>query len=344
MGVNLKDLLIRAEIGLSDLGGKKVAVDANNTVMQFLSTIRLPTGEPLRDSKGSITSHLSGLFYRNLNLLKAGVRPVYVFDGPEKPFKERVIAERIERRKQAEAKYAAALAEGRHEEASSYATQTARLTPDLISESKELLAALGIPWVQAPSEAEAQCAHLARKKDVYATVSQDFDSLLFGTPILIRNLNVAGRRKLPKKKIYVQVKPELIDLDENLRTLGVTRAQLIIIALLVGTDYNPGIKGIGPKKALALVKSKKTLRNVLAEVAWDYDIPAESILQLFLNPRVEESYKLSWSGIDEEKVIDLMVNKHEFALERIKSQLSPEKEKNTKGASHRDQTGLGKFI
>lgn len=339
MGTKLKDILITAEIELSDLGGKKVAVDAYNTIMQFLSTIRLPDGQPLKDSKGNITSHLSGLFYRNLNLLKAGIKPVYVFDGPEKPFKEHVVAERIERRKKAEEKYKIAIEAGDLEAASSYATQTARLTSDIIAESKELLDALGIPWLQAPSEGEAQCAFMAKNKDVYATISQDFDTLLFGSPILIRNLNISGRRKLPKKQIYVQVKPEQIELAENLKALGINQEQLVIIALLVGTDYNPGIIGYGPKKALALVKETKTLKKTFEKVKWDYEIPAESIMQLFLKPHIEEHYKLAWHEINADKVIDIMVNRHDFSLERIKNQLEPKEEKKPK-----HQTGLSKFF
>jgi len=339
MGVNIKDILIKSEVELSDLNNKRVAVDAHNAVMQFLGTIRLPDGQPLKDSKGNITSHLSGLFYRNLNLLRAGIKPVYVFDGTEKPFKEHVIAERIERRKKAEEKYKAAFEAGNMEAASSYASQTARMTSDIITESKEILEALGIPWVQAPSEGEAQCAFMAKNKDVYATVSQDFDALLFGTPILIRNLNVSGRRKLPKKQVYIQVKPEQIDLQESLKNLGINQEQLITIALLVGTDYNPGIMGIGPKKALALVKETKTLKKTLEKVDWDYEIPAESIMQLFLKPHVEEHYKLAWHEINVDKVVDIMVNRHDFSLDRIKNQFEPKEEKKPKS-----QLGLSKFF
>lgn len=338
MGINLKDILISSEVELSDLSGKKVAVDAYNTIMQFLSTIRLPDGSPLRDSKGNITSHLSGLFYRNMNILKAGVKPVYVFDGPEKPFKEYVVAERIERRKKAEEKYKEAIQAGDIETAAMHATQTAQLTSDIIEESKELLEALGIPWIQAPSEGEAQCAFLAKKGDVYATVSQDFDSLLFGSPILIRNLNIVGRRKLPKKHIWVKIKPERYDLQENLHALHINQEQLITIALLVGTDYNPGIPGFGPKRALALVKETKTLKYTLEKIKWDYEIPAESIMQLFLKPKIEENYKLHWHDIDVDKVIDIMVNRHDFSLERIKSQLEKEEKK------PKNQTGLDKFF
>jgi len=327
MGTNLRDILVISEIEMSGLAGKKVAVDAHNAIMQFLSTIRLPDGQPLKDSRGNITSHLSGLFYRNLNLLRAGIKPVYVFDGLEKPFKERVIAQRIERRRIAEVKYKEAVDAGEVERASSFASQTARLTSEIIEESKQLLEAMGIPWIQAPSEGEAQCAFLCKNKDVYAAVSQDFDTILFGSPLLIRNLNVTGKRKLPKQQVYVTIKPEMIDLKENLNSLDLTQEQLITIGLLVGTDYNPGIKGIGPKKAIALVKETKTLKKTLEQVKWDYEIPAESILQLFLKPNVTEHYKLSWGEINKDKIIDIMSNKHDFSLERINNQLEPKEEK-----------------
>jgi flap endonuclease-1 len=179
---------------------------------------------------------------------------------------------------------------------------------------------MGIPIVQAPSEGEMQAAYIAKKGDAYASASQDYDSLLVGSPRLIRNLNISGKRKLPNKEVYVEIKPELIELEEVLRSLGITREQLIIIGILVGTDYNPeGIEGIGPKKALKLVKEKKNLKEILKEVEWKFDVKAEDIYNFFLNPPVTDDYKLEWKHPNEEGIIKFMVEEHDFSEERVKN-------------------------
>jgi len=225
---------------------------------------------------------------------------------------------REEMKKEAEEKMKEALEKG--EEAIKYAQATARVNEEIVEGAKKLLELMGIPVVQAPSEGEMQAAYIAKKGDAYASASQDYDSLLVGSPRLIRNLNITGKRKLPNKEVYIEVKPELIELEEVLKTLGITREQLIIIGILVGTDYNPeGVEGIGPKKALKLVKEKKTLENVLKEVEWKFDVRAEDIYNFFLNPPVTDDYKLEWKQPDEEGIIKFMVEEHDFSEERVRN-------------------------
>jgi flap endonuclease-1 len=318
MGVNLRGIIIPKEIELEDLRGKSIAIDAYNAIMQFLSIIRLRTGEPLRDSKGRVTSHLSGIFYRNANLLKAGIRPCYVFDGPEKPFKEKVIEEREERRKEAERRYREALKAGKEEEALIYAQQIARVTDEVVESSKSLLQAMGIPWIQAPSEGEAQCAFLCKRKECWAVGSQDWDSLLFGAPRLVRNLNIVGRRKLPRKQVWIKVRPELVELRDVLEELGISKEQLLILGLLVGTDYNPGgVKGIGPKTALKLVRECKSLNKIMKKVDWKFEISPEELYDWYLNPRIKEDYKLSWERVDPPRIYEILCEEHDFSRERI---------------------------
>jgi len=328
MGVQIGSIIPKKEIEVKDLVGKKIAIDAFNALYQFLAIVRdKDTGEPLKDSKGRITSHLSGLFYRTVNLIEEGIKPVYVFDGEPPKFKKVTQERREEIKKEAEEKLRLAIEEGRIEDVLKYAQATARLTKELVDDAKKLLELMGIPYVQAPSEGEMQAAYMAKKGDVWASASQDYDSLLVGSPRLIRNLNLTGRRKLPNKEVYVEIKPELIELEEVLKNLGITREQLILIGLLVGTDYNPeGIENIGPKKALKLVKEKKTLENILKEIEWKFDVSAQEIYDFFLNPPVTDNYNLVWKEPNEEGLIKFMVEEHNFSEERIRNAIEKVKQ------------------
>jgi len=313
MGVNLKDLVPKKEVELTSLSGKKIAIDAFNACYQFLSIIRdKMTGELLRDSKGRITSHLSGLFYRTSNLIEVGIKPAYVFDGEPPEFKKKVIEERERAKEEARKKWEEALERG--EKAITYAQATSILTEEMVEECKKLLEYMGVPYVQAKSEGEAQCAYMCKKGVVWASASQDYDSILFGSPRLVRNLSITGKRKLPRKEIYIEIKPEIVELDEVLRSLGINREQLIMIGLLIGTDYNEGIKGIGPKTALKIVKEKE-LGEIMKGFEWGVEI--EEIYNFFLNPKVTDDFKLEWKFPDREKIIKFMVDEHDFSLERV---------------------------
>ncbi|MFA4719161.1 flap endonuclease-1 [Pyrococcus kukulkanii] len=319
MGVPIGELIPKKEIELENLYGKKVAIDALNAIYQFLSTIRQRDGTPLMDSKGRITSHLSGLFYRTINLMEAGIKPAYVFDGKPPEFKKKELEKRKEAREEAEVKWREALARGDMEEARKYAQRATRVNEMLIEDAKKLLELMGIPVVQAPSEGEAQAAYMASKGHVYASASQDYDSLLFGAPRLVRNLTMTGKRKLPGKNVYVEVKPELVVLDEVLSSLKLTREKLIELAILVGTDYNPGgIKGIGPKKALEIVRHSK---DPLAKFQKQSEVDLYAIKEFFLNPPVTDEYKLQWKEPDEEGILKFLCDEHDFSEERVKNGL-----------------------
>ncbi|MBL7160201.1 MAG: flap endonuclease-1, partial [Candidatus Aenigmarchaeota archaeon] len=258
MGIQLSKLVKGSEIEIEYLRGRTIAVDAFLWMHQFLSIIRGYDGTPLKTSKGKISSHISGICYRSAKLIEAGVNLVWVFDGPKPEFKY-VVSERRTVREEAEKRWKKALAAGKMDEARSAAQQTATVNKEMIEDSKKLLEYMGIPFVQAPSEGEAQCAHMCKSKVVYGSASQDFDSLMFGSSLLIRNLSITGKRKVPRKKYYVEVKPELIELERVLKELGINQDQLILVGMLIGSDFNPGIHGIGPKKALKIVKEEKTL-------------------------------------------------------------------------------------
>ncbi|MFP4115741.1 MAG: flap endonuclease-1 [Candidatus Aenigmatarchaeota archaeon] len=336
MGVDLSNLAGPEETSLETFKGRTVALDALNMLYQFLSIIRQPDGEPLKDSKGRVTSHLSGVFYRTAKLEENEIRPFYVFDGEPPEFKESVNEKRRERRKEAKKKYEKALERGETEKAKKYAQQAVTVQEEMINQTKKLLDGMGIPWIQAPSEGEAQAAFMARRGEAWAVGSQDFDSLLFGAPILIRNLTITGKRKLPGKNTYREVRPEKIKLEETLEELGVNREQLIIIGILVGTDYTPGgVKGIGPKKALKLVKKQGNLRSVLERFDWPFDKDPEDIVNFFMEPPVNKDYELTWREPDTEDIKNFLCNEHDFSEDRIEKPIKRLKESRSGGKQSR---------
>lgn len=316
MGVDLGDLFERKEIELSELKGKVIAIDAYNTLYQFLSIIRQRDGTPLLDSSGEITSHLSGFLYRTTNLIEEGIKPVYVFDGAPPAFKNNTIEERKKIRTEAKEKWDEAKAKGDEEAAFKHAQASSRIGGNMIEDAKLLLGFMGIPVIQAPSEGEAQAAFMVRNKDAYAAGSQDYDALLFGASIVVRNLAVTGKRKLPGKSVYVDVKPESIELENGLLKLEISREQLIDIAILVGTDYNEGIKGIGPKKALKLIKKHGSIEGALDELNTEIKNLAE-IRALFLNPDVTADYELKWKKPDAQAIVKFLCAGHDFSEARV---------------------------
>jgi len=326
VGVNIREIIPSTaveNIDLDSLRYKVIAVDAYNALYQFLAAIRQPDGTPLMDSKGRITSHLSGLFYRTINLFEHGLKVVYVFDGKPPEMKKGEIERRRKLRAEAMQKYMYAVSRGEIEAARRYAQASSTLTSEMVNDAKRLLEAMGIPYVNAPAEGEAQAAFMTRRGDAWATASQDYDSLLFGSPRLVRNLTITGKRKLPRKNIYVEIAPELVMLDKLLRELGLTRQQLIVLGILVGTDYNPeGVKGIGPKTALRMVKSYRSIEKLLEAIRPKMSEDPVKIYEYFLNPPVNEDYKLEWRQPRDEQVYKILVDEHDFNPERVKNALN----------------------
>ncbi|MEM1551941.1 MAG: flap endonuclease-1 [Candidatus Bathyarchaeia archaeon] len=331
MGVNLRDIVPKTVIRLEDLSGKSIAIDAYNALYQFLAIIRQPDGTPLKDSSGRITSHLSGLLYRTSNLVELGIKPIYVFDGVPPALKEVEIKRRMRAKEEALIKYEQALKEGRVEEARMYAQATASLKDYMAEDSKRLLDLMGIPWIQAPSEGEAQAAHVVKRGDADYCASQDYDSLLFGAPRLVRNVTISGRRKLPGKNVYIEVEPEVIELEQVLKECEITHEQLIDVGILVGTDFNPeGIKGLGPKTALKLIKEYGSLENALPHIKnAEFPVEPQKIKEIFLHPKVTDNYKIEWREPDVEGVINFICRERDFSEDRVRKAL----EKMQKGIS-----------
>ena len=343
LGVNLRDLVPKTAVKLEDLGGKSIAIDAYNALYQFLAIIRQPDGTPLKDSRGIVTSHLSGLIYRTSNLVEMGIKPIYVFDGIPPALKEVEIRRRMKAKEEALIKYEYALKEGKMEEARVYAQATSRVKDYMAEDSKKLLDLMGIPWIQAPSEGEAQAAHLAKREDADLCGSQDYDSLLFGAPKLIRNVTISGRRKLPGKNVFIEVVPEVVELENVLTECGITHEQLVDVGILVGTDFNPeGIRGLGPKTALKLIKEYGNLENTLPHLK-NAEFPAEPqrIREIFLSPKVTDNYQIIWREPDIEGVVDFICKQRDFSEDRVRKAI----EKMQDGAKKlRGKTTLEKWF
>jgi len=318
MGLKLSKLVVKHQIKLESLRGRIIAIDAYNALYQFLALIRLRYGVPLTDKYGRVTSHLNGLLFRTVRLVEAGIRPVYVYDGRPPQLKSKTLEERVEKKKEAEVKWKEAVAKGDLRDAWAKAVQTSRLTKSMAEDSKKLLNYMGIPWVQAPSEGEAQAAYMTQAGDVWASASQDYDSLLFGSLRLVRNLTITGKKFLRKTPGYYKLKPELIKLDETLRELDLTREQLVDMCILMGTDYNEGVKGIGPVKAYKLIKKYGTLERVLEGESISLGADIDAIRNIFLNPPATADYELKWEDVDEDGLIEFLVEERGFQRERVK--------------------------
>ena len=322
MGVLLTPIVLKQTVALDDLRGRRLAVDAHGELYQFLALIRLHDGTPLRDGHGRITSHLSGLFYRTTRLITdVALQLVFVFDG--RPPVEK--AAEIQRRRAVRERYEKEADDARRAgdlaTAYSKSTMTSRLTSEMIADAKQLLQLMGLPIVQAPSEAEAQAAHMAQRGDVWAAASKDYDSLLFGAARLVRFLTITGKEFLPSQGAFRPITPEVIELPQMLDALGITRAQLIDLGLLVGTDFHPGIKGIGPKKALALVTRHGSLEHMPSDIREAFGADLDRLRQIYLAPEVHDRYSVESGRCDVDGVVRFLCDERAFGRDRVMAAL-----------------------
>lgn len=292
------------------------AIDAYNALYQFLTGIRQPNGDPLMDNEGRITSHLNGLLFRSANLIEKNITPIYIFDGKPPEFKRKTLDERNKIREHAKEEWTKAKEEGDDITAYKHAMASTKVDTYIINTSKELLTALGIPWIQAPGEGEAQASFMTQNGDATFAVSQDYDSLLFGCETLVRNITISGKRKVHGK--IISLYPERISLRNVLPALDITREELIQIALLVGTDYNSGVMGIGPKKAIKIVKNGN-FEDKIAES--ENSAEPKVLINYFLHPDITTEYSIKKTEINRDDVYDLLCNRHGFSYERIEAGL-----------------------
>jgi len=323
MGLNLKSLVIREKTKLEFFSNKVIAIDAYNAIYQFLASIRGPDGLQLTDQEGRITSHLSGLFYRNINFLSLGIKPIWVFDGKPPSLKTAEIERRRQIKKDATVKYEKAIAAGEMEEARKYAQQTTSMKDGMVKESKQLLTNFGIPYIDAPSEGEATAAHLTNTGQAFASASQDFDSILLGAKRLVRNFTNSGRRKIPNRNTYIEIEPEIIETAKTLESLQVTKEQLVDIGILIGTDFNPdGFERVGPKTALKWIKQHSRLEDIPQIQEQLQKLDYEQIRKIFLEPEVAKVDEINFEQVNYEGISNYLVQERSFSEDRVQSSLN----------------------
>ena len=318
MGFNLSPLVVKRQLTLDDLRGRSLAVDANNMLYQFLALIRMRDGRPFTDSKGHVTSHLLGLLLRTTRLIADyDIRPVFVFDGRPPQLKMRTLEIRREYREKARKAWETALSRGDYSTAWSKAVTMNSLTQPMQDDAKKVLTMLGVPYVQAPQEAEAQAAHMAIRGDVWAANSRDYDSVLFGSPRLVRYVTISGQEFLPSKGIARPLIPELIELQKLLTSLEITREQLVDLAILVGTDFNSGIKGVGPKTALKLIKAHGTLEGLPERYKSELPENLRELREIFLKPVITHEYEIRFKGLDEDALRQFLCGERSFSRDKV---------------------------
>ena len=340
MGTAIGELVEREEIALDFLNGRKVGVDSYNIIYQFLSSIRGQDGTPLMDSEGRVTSHLTGLLYRTVNLLEKGIKPVFIFDGEPHKLKSETIKERKKIRTEAIEKHEKALKEGKLEEAKKYGARALKLTDEMVEDAKKLLNYMGLPVVQAPSEGEEQISGMVASGDLYGCVSQDFDPLLFGCPILLRNIAITGKRKVPNKDLYIEVNPEKVELETLLKQLKINREKLIWLGILIGTDFNEKFPRVGPKTALALVQKHNSFEGIIKETNHSPDFDYHEVEGIFLKPEFKKEYKIEFKLPEKDKVKDFLCRKHDFGEERVENALN---KLEAKASEKGEQSRLGQW-
>ena len=307
MGVKFKDIVSPEEINLKDLEGRTVAIDAYNTIYQFLSGIRQRDGSPLMDQNGNVTSHLSGILYRTASIVDKGIKPIYVFDGESHEHKAKTLEQRRAIKEEAMEKWEEAKAAGNIEEARKFAIRTSRMSPYILESSKELLDYMGIPYVQAVGEGEAQGAYMVNQGDAWAVASQDYDCLLFGAPRIVRNLTLSGGLS----------NLEYLELEKVLEELDLSREQLIDVALMVGTDFNEGIHGIGAKTGIKLIRNN-SLEDVLVQKGiTDVEVEPDELRDIFLKHDVNTDYKIKFKSAKTDKLLEFMCEEHGFSESRV---------------------------
>ena len=319
MGVNLRPLIEIDTIAMKELKNKVITVDASNVLHQFLSTIRGPDGSPLKDPNGIVISHLVGLFYRTIRVLNEFlIKPIYVFDGEMPDLKTDVIRKRARRREKAREKWIQAREAGDEKKAYREAVRSAYLDNQMLDDAKRLLDLLGLPTVQAPSEAEAQCAYMTKNEVVFAMNSRDYDSLLFGAEKLLRHLTISNKENV-----------EIIILENFLQRNCITIEQLVDIGILMGTDYNNGIYGVGPKTALKLIKEHNKIENIPDKYVNKLEVDYQDIRKLFLDPPITTNYELKFKEPDREGIIRFLCDEKGFPRDRVTNNL--EKQVNCEG-------------
>ncbi|KAG7300715.1 Elongation of fatty acids protein 2 [Plutella xylostella] len=304
------------ECDIKNYFGRKIAIDASMSLYQFLIAVR-SEGNQLTTVNGEPTSHLMGTFYRTIRLVENGIKPVYVFDGKPPEMKSHQLDKRAERREEAEKELQKATEAGDQASIDKFNRRLVKVTRQHGEEARELLRLMGVPTVEAPCEAEAQCAELVKAGKVFAVATEDMDALTFGSTVLLRHLTFSEARKMPVQEFH---------LDQVLDGLGLKQEEFIDLCILLGCDYCGSIRGVGPKRAIDLIRQHRSLEQVLKNIDtakyqppedWSY----QDARRLFLTPEVAKAddVQLKWSDPDEEGLVKFLCGDRQFSEERVRN-------------------------
>ncbi|XP_030956959.1 flap endonuclease 1 isoform X2 [Quercus lobata] len=313
--------------------GRKIAIDASMSIYQFLIVVGRSGTEMLTNEAGEVTSHLQGMFSRTIRLLEAGMKPVYVFDGKPPDLKKQELAKRYSKRADATEDLEEAKEAGDKEAIEKFSKRTVKVTKQHNDDCKRLLRLMGVPVIEAPSEAEAQCAALCKSGQVYAVASEDMDSLTFGAPRFLRHLMDPSSRKVPVMEF---------EIAKILEELNLTMDQFIDLCILSGCDYCDSIRGIGGMTALKLIRQHGSIENILENINKERfqipdDWPYQEARRLFKEPLVctdEEQLEIKWTAPDEEGLVTFLVNENGFNSDRVTKaieKIKAAKNKSTQG-------------
>ena len=275
---DLRALASIKEVSFDELDGTFVAVDAHNWLYRYLTTtVKFTDDRVYTTDDGEEVANLIGIVQGLPKFFEHDLTPVFVFDGGVTELKSDEVQRRREKRESAEERLEDARDRGDAIAAARLEARTQRLTDVIQETTRGLFDRLDVPYVEAPAEGEAQCAYMAKAGDVDYAGSEDYDTLLFGAPLTLRQLTSSGN-------------PELMDLEATLADLDLTLEQLVDVAILCGTDFNEGISGVGPKTAVSEIREHGDLWGVLD--ARDANIQnAKQVRELYSNPPVTTEYE-----------------------------------------------------
>ena len=315
MGCNLRDLVSPEPIELGDLSGQKVAIDVFLNAYQFITSMTGDDGRPL-SFNGKAVAHLMGFLDRASIMISEGIDPVFVFDGKPHDLKMQTLDGRRERKVEAFAKWEAAVDSGDMVAAKKLGPQTAEYTPEMVQETKDLFDIMGVVWIEAPMEAEGAAAVRCSRGEVSAVASQDWDTLLYGAPVMVRNLTSHGTRRFGRV-----VRAERILLEELLNSHGISREQLVDLGIMIGTDFHPGFRGVGPKTGLKLIKKYGTIEAVAEQKGFDVPSEIDQIRELFMSHPTSSIPLHSSKKATEEDLRDFLQMERGFSERRMERAL-----------------------
>jgi flap endonuclease-1 len=329
------------------------------SIYSFLIAVR-SEGQQLMSESGETTSHLMGMFYRTLRIVDSGIKPLYVFDGAPPKLKSGELAKRFQRKAEANEGLEEAKETGTAEEVEKFSRRTVRVTREHNQECQRLLKLMGIPYIIAPTEAEAQCAVLARAGKVYAAASEDMDTLCFDSPILLRHLTFSEQRKEPIQEIHLDkvlaglnMERKQVSLLSKIKPTGSDGEQFVDLCILLGCDYLDPIPKVGPHTALKLIRDHGTLERVVEWMQKDEkkryiipdDWPFADARELFFNPDVRPAdhpeCDFKWEAPDVEGLVNFLVTEKGFSEDRVRNSAA-RLQKNLKGTQQARLEGFFK--